>query len=67
MRVSIPRLADKLLTAVLPQDDAAAGCPPDCQTFYECDNYHHLYTTRCCYRGDCSYYCSALQYTGNSC
>ena len=67
MRKSISRLADKLMTAALPTEDAAAGCPPDCQTFYECDNYHHEYRTTCCYSGSCTYSCSPLVYTGGSC
>lgn len=63
---SINRLADKLLTAVLPQDKAAAACAPDCQPNQVCQN-HFLYTQQCCYTPACIVSCGPLHYTGQPC
>lgn len=63
MRKSIASVADRLLTAVLPRDEAAAACPPDCQQHYTCSN-HYEYTYTCCYAANCNLSCGPAQYVG---
>lgn len=64
---TITAFGEKLLSAILPNDRASAGCLPDCETNYYCDPYHHRYSETCCYRGDCTYFCGPLYYIDDNC
>jgi hypothetical protein len=59
MTAKLGGVADRLLTRMLHERTAYAGCAPDCD--YRCFS-HHLY--RCCYDLACNYNCVS---TGNYC
>ena len=67
MITSISGLGERLLSALLRQDRASAGCAPQCETNYWCDPYHHRYSEYCCYNGACVYECGPLMYVDDHC
>ena len=60
---SIARVGDRLLSALLPKDEASAYCPPDCEYQEVCLGADR-YTQKCCYTATCQYQCSGLVYAG---
>lgn len=63
MRKAFGSVTGRMLAAVLPRDEAAAACPPDCLQYYTCSN-HYEYTYTCCYGANCNLHCSPAQYVG---
>jgi hypothetical protein len=41
------------------------GCAPDCVYEYLCDSSGRYYSRKCCFRSDCTRYCSGWERIGN--